>query len=371
MRCLDCGKELTQTHLEPNQQNGLGGGDDPVLAARVARHRKDRAASASAEQESRIVCRVVQEGGRPPTDSGGDGARAGREKRRVRRYRAETEDMAKEIAEIEAERLRLEKETWLIRDAEVHFYDLDDMKRIYEIDRRHQRSFKEFGMQRQGVQWTDQEVAERVASIERGDYLEKEASPEKAGKEERKANIAEEDGDTVDDDNTKEFGLSPRSRRIATVDAEAFRLNATPSTPRVDEMRRRAAFHDMLQVVGRVNNYRQRLQELGAQKVSLEREREKTNDCLHFLHREVFGSEVHLKRIETDLTGAAKVLTVKRVADQQYPNGRRPKSPLVVLDMAPVWADSVALRGSPPRSPTTRETRSQTVFAGTGTRPKC
>ena len=291
-------------------------------------------------------------------------------KKGVRRYRAETEDMAKEIAEIEAERLRLEKETWLIRDAEVHFYDLDDMKRIYEIDRRHQRSFKEFGMQRQGVQWTDQEVAERVASIERGDYLEKEASPEKAGKEERKANIAEEDGDTVDDD-TKEFGLSPRSRRVATVDAEAFRLNATPSTPRVDEMRRRAAFHDMLQVVGRVNNYRQRLQELGAQKVSLEREREKTNDCLHFLHREVFGSEVHLKRIETDLTGAAKVLTVKRVADQQYPNGRRPKSPLVVLDMAPVWADSVALRGSPPRSPTTRETRSQTVFAGTGTRPKC
>ena len=31
VRCLDCGKEMTRTHEEPEQQAGLGGGDDPAL----------------------------------------------------------------------------------------------------------------------------------------------------------------------------------------------------------------------------------------------------------------------------------------------------------------------------------------------------
>ena len=76
----------------------------------------------------------------------------------------------------------------------------------------------------------------------------------------------------------------------------------------------------MLQVVGRVNSYRQRLQELGAQRRELDREREQLNDVLHFLHREIFGCEVHLKMVENDLSGASRVLKVRRIATQQYDN---------------------------------------------------
>ena len=89
VRCLDCGKELTRTHEEPEQQAGLGGGDDPALCSRVARHRLNPAA-----------------------------------------YRAETLDMRKELAEIEEERRRLEKEDYLVRQSDIHFYDFDDMKAV-------------------------------------------------------------------------------------------------------------------------------------------------------------------------------------------------------------------------------------------------
>ena len=89
VRCLDCGKEMTRTHEEPSQQAGLGGGDDPALCRRVARHRRNPAS-----------------------------------------YRAETLDMAKELEEIEEERRRLEKEDYLVRQSDVHFYDFDEMKAV-------------------------------------------------------------------------------------------------------------------------------------------------------------------------------------------------------------------------------------------------
>ena len=90
VRCLDCGKEMTRTHEEPEQLQGLGGGDDPALCRRVARHRRNPAA-----------------------------------------YRAETLDMRKELAEIEEERRRLEKEDYLVRQSDIHFYDFDEMKAVY------------------------------------------------------------------------------------------------------------------------------------------------------------------------------------------------------------------------------------------------
>lgn len=96
VRCLDCGKELTLTHLDEAQQSGIGSGDDADLCKRVKRHRFNRPA-----------------------------------------YRAESADMAAEVAAIEIERWRLEKERWAIREIEPHFYDLDDMKPNYNLDRRH------------------------------------------------------------------------------------------------------------------------------------------------------------------------------------------------------------------------------------------
>ena len=47
-------------------------------------------------------------------------------------YRAETLDMGKEFAEIEEERRRLEKEDYLVRQSDIHFYDFDDMKAVYD-----------------------------------------------------------------------------------------------------------------------------------------------------------------------------------------------------------------------------------------------
>ena len=43
--------------------------------------------------------------------------------------------MRKELAEIEEERRRLEKEDYLVRQSDVHFYDFDDMKAVYAAPR--------------------------------------------------------------------------------------------------------------------------------------------------------------------------------------------------------------------------------------------
>lgn len=287
VRCLDCGKEMTATHLEEAQQHGIGGGDDPDLCRRVARHRLNRAA-----------------------------------------YRAETLDMATEVQAIEKERARLEKEEWHVRNADVHFYDFDDMKAVYQLDRRHQGVLKREGLQRQGVQWSDREVEERVQAIERGDFLEKPDDTHVALKSEAKVgagspearstrNFAQEQEDAL---KSIDYELSPRSKKQALADAAAFRLSARPPPARLHKLRHRAAFHDMLQLVGRVNAYRQRLEDLKAQKLRLDREKREFDDCLSFLHREIFTGETHLKTIEKDLIGAARVLQVKRVSDQQFGN---------------------------------------------------
>ncbi len=38
--------------------------------------------------------------------------------------------MRQELAEIEEERRRLEKEDYLVRQSDIHFYDFDDMKAL-------------------------------------------------------------------------------------------------------------------------------------------------------------------------------------------------------------------------------------------------
>merc|ERR1711939_744481 len=84
--------------------------------------------------------------------------------------------------------------------------------------------------------------------------------------------------------------------------------------------RHRAAFHDLLLLVGRVNAYRQRLEDLKGQRMKLDQEKRQCNDVLGYLHREIFTCEVHLKQVEKDLIGASKVMQVKRVSDQQFGN---------------------------------------------------
>ena len=185
LRCLDCGKELTQTHDELSQQRGIGAGDDPYLVANVERHRRNEAA-----------------------------------------YRFSAPG---EVAQVEAERVRLEKEGRLLANADMHFYDFEDMKRVYEFDRRHKIFFKEQNLVRQGIQWTEVELDERKASL-----------------------LADSEE------------LSPRSRKLAKGRVDSHFNNALPTARKV-ELVHRAHFRDVILTFGRINNFRTRLRELAAQ----------------------------------------------------------------------------------------------------------
>ena len=200
---------------------------------------------------------------------------------------------------------------------------------VYDLDRRHAGLLKSHGAQRQGVQWSDREIDERAAAIERGEYLSDEEtehvalpSPEKqpaAGSPEARS-MRDFDKEAEDALKSVKYDLSPRSKKRCEAEAESFRSAARPDDERLHVMRHRAAFHDMLLLVGRVNAYRQRLEDLKGQRMKLDQEKRQFNDVLSYLHREIFTCEVHLKQVEKDLIGASKVMQVKRVSDQQFGN---------------------------------------------------
>ena len=191
--------------------------------------------------------------------------------------------------------------------------------RRYDLDRRHAGLLKAHGAQRQGVQWSDREIDERAAAIERGEYLSEEEnehvalpSPDKkpaAGSPEARS-MRNFDKEAEDALKSVKYDLSPRSKKRCQAEAEGFRAAARPDDARLYVMRHRAAFHDLLLLVGRVNAYRQRLEDLKGQRMKLDQEKRQCNDVLGYLHREIFTCEVHLKQVEKDLIGASKVMQV-------------------------------------------------------------
>jgi len=114
LRCLDCGKEMTET--DNLQGKGIGSGEDPALVADIVLHRTN-------ESSFRF--------------------KDGQHLRRV-----------------EKERARLEKERREMALENNIFYDFEDQHAIYEFDRRHQIFFKDKRIVRQGVQWTRNELEE-------------------------------------------------------------------------------------------------------------------------------------------------------------------------------------------------------------------
>ena len=143
--------------------------------------------------------------------------------------------------------------------------------RRYDLDRRHAGLLKSHGAQRQGVQWSDREVDERARAIERGDYLSDDEcehvalpSPEKQPAPGSPEARSMRDFDQEAEDALKQikYDLSPRSKKRCEAEAASFRSAARPDDERLYVMRHRAAFHDMLLLVGRVNAYRQRLEDL-------------------------------------------------------------------------------------------------------------
>lgn len=114
VRCMSCGKELTELFNEESQVLGYGSGCDPKLYADINRHRHDEAS-----------------------------------------FRA---DSSAHLLRVESERVRLEKERRVMEEDELYFYDFADLRVIYEFDQRHATAIKKSGTFRQGLQWTDREL---------------------------------------------------------------------------------------------------------------------------------------------------------------------------------------------------------------------
>ena len=101
VRCVYCGKELTELFKEESQLLGYGSGCDPNFNEALVRHRKDEASF---------------------------------------RFKSSSE-----LEKVEKERVRLEKERREMDVGEGYFYDFNDLKAIYEFDQRHAQEIKRHG----------------------------------------------------------------------------------------------------------------------------------------------------------------------------------------------------------------------------------
>ena len=239
LRCLDCGKELTRTDEEENQQKGIGSGEDPALVADIVLHRVN---------ESSFRFRD------------GDHLRS-----------------------IERERARLEKERREMDLARNVFYDYEDVKAIYEFDRRHKIYFKEQRIVRQGVQWSERELEEL--------------------KEQKIKEIEQ---------------IDPLHQMQARKDLDMFYASFNPPTFRANAIKSKAAFHDLLHAIARINSFRQRIRELKDYRVEIVSERGQMANQLSYLHARVFKLEVELRNVGNDLQDAAGRVKVIEQASNEY-----------------------------------------------------
>ncbi|GMH74188.1 hypothetical protein TL16_g06397 [Triparma laevis f. inornata] len=230
LRCLDCGLELTKS--ESKQEMGIGSGEDIDLVNDVNAHRAN-------ESSFRFK----------------DGAH---------------------LRRVENERARLEKERREMKLQQNVFYDFEDQMAIYEFDRRHKIYFKEKGVVRQGVQWTETELQDL--------------------KEQQLLKIQD---------------LDPLDQIQAKRDLELFYASFRPPTFRAEGIKRQAAFHDLLTTISRINSYRQRIRELKDYRVEIVAERGSRMMQLQYLHIQVFKLEVNLRQIGQDLQDAASRLQIR------------------------------------------------------------
>lgn len=244
LRCQRCSKELTTTYDDPSQQQGIGYGEDPELVGLVARHRLNSPA-----------------------------------------FRARSSE---ELRRVEEERRRLEKERREMKECESMFYDLEDMKAIYEFDRRHQTFFKQEGVFRQGVQWSERETTAWKRRVE----------------EELEA-------------------LTPRTRakRRREFDDALYERRPAPTLRHYDVVRR-ALHQDLLQSFGRVNNCRMRITELKAMRVTILTRRKEAGAQVEYVHEKMVALEQRLHRLETTLDETDGLLRRRERADKAWQNAK-------------------------------------------------
>jgi len=234
LRCKTCGKEISEMYKEESQKLGYGSGCSRWMYEAVKRHRIN-------EQAFRF------------------------------------KDPA-EITTVEMERRRLEKERRELEEAEVYFYDFQDLHVIYEFDRRHASYIKRDGVFRQGLHWKEEELQ---------DY--------------EKMKLKQEES------RIKEAGL------IETVINKFDTLAAIeepPPTFRAQDERRKAQYGELMFGMGRLHTYQRRITDLKGVRLELMSERSMISEVLVALHRDSFHFDSRLLGMEEDLQRTGRLLAI-------------------------------------------------------------
>lgn len=231
-RCMICMKELNKIEQEESQLLGYGSGADPVLCEAVKRHRDN-------EQSFRFKNSL-------------------------------------EIVQVEEERRRLEKERRIMDENECYFYDYQDLKVIYDFDRRHAKNIKAAGIFRQGLQWSEDELK---------DFEDKKVLTEKY-------RLLEE-------------GL-PESL-LEEFDALSA-VAVPPPTFRAADERRKAQYNELVFNIGRLHNFRRKINNYKFIRIDLLNEQQLFSGVLETLHKDSYSFDHQLNEIEKDLDRTSRLL---------------------------------------------------------------
>lgn len=234
IRCVICGKELTSLHEEESQILGYGSGASKELYLDVKRHRED-------EQSFRFKS-------------------------------------AEQLATVEEERIRLEKERRELSMSENYFNDFQDLQAIYEFDQRHAKEIKAHGVFRQGLQWTETELDR---------YVDREVVLEKLRIQ--RAGLIEEDV-------------------MSTFDPFSM-IENPPPTFRAEDERHLANYQELKYSMGRLHNFQRKIVQLKDQRAEFLNERSMFCEVLHSLHKGAFTFDTELTGLERDLDRTSKLLS--------------------------------------------------------------
>jgi len=252
LRCVKCGKELSDLFLEENQQKGIGSGEDTKLVDMVVRHRANS-----------------------PTFHFHSG---------------------EELEQVERERRRLEKERREMKEEDTCFYDMEDIKAIYEFDRRHKTFLKEHNIFRQGVQWTMPEV-----------------------------------GRWKQDQQDYYNSLTPRTRAKKRLEFEDFMYEREPlPTFRHYDFVRKKAYQEMMFFFARINNCRIRIMELKSLRVALMVKRKEQGSQADYVHSKLVDLEKLLGLYEKAIDHVDRLIQKRERADRDW---RSAKELLITADV--------------------------------------
>ena len=247
IRCKDCGKELSEIHHEESQMLGYGTGTSEELWDAIKRHRYDEAS-----------------------------------------FRFKD---SKQLALVESERLRIEKERRVMEMDEAFFYDFNDLRVVYAFDRRHAKFIKGSGIFRQGLQWTEEELRQfeinkRYEEIERL----------------KRENLVETQIEKFDPLNC---------------------IEEPPPTFRGLDEKRKANYNEFMFMMGRLHTYQKKIAYLKETRLELLTERTVYSIVLEFLHKESYGYDQELNEIERDLDKTGMLLATFEKMQELWKSANR------------------------------------------------